>query len=226
MNTYKQNAKIAGVLFILGTAAPITAGIIGNSIMSAPDYLQRISTNQPTMILVIFLQFIMAISCAGITLALYPVLKKFSEGLSISAVAFRLLEGMLGILAAVGLSSLLILSQQMVVADTQAFSNFQVLGNLIKTTNDWILNGPLVICWIIAAAMYYTVFYKYKLIPRWLTIWGFIGITLTFFSSILMMISPKFGTIQTITSMPILIQEMVMAVWLIVKGFSISEKTI
>lgn len=223
MNTYKQNAKIAGILFILGTAAPITGGIISNSVMSAPNYLQRMSTNQPTMITAIFLQFIMAISCAGITIALYPVLKKFSGTLSIGAVAFRLLEGMLGILVAVGVSSLLILSRHFIAADTQALSSLQVLGDLIKTTNDWIVNGPLVICWIIAAAMYYTVFYQYRLIPRWLTIWGFIGITLTFFSSILMMISPDFGTIQTITSMPILVQEMVLAVWLIVKGFSLPK---
>ncbi|MDP3721484.1 MAG: DUF4386 domain-containing protein, partial [Anaerolineaceae bacterium] len=70
--------------------------------------------------------------------------------------------------------------------------------------------------------IYYSAFYKYKLVPRWISVWGLIGISLTLITSIMMMFNPNFSTIQTISNIPIALQEMVMAVWLIVKGFSIS----
>ena len=75
----------------------------------------------------------------------------------------------------------------------------------------------------IGALMYYVVFYQYRLVPRWLTVWGLVGITLTIISALLVMfhvILPSAGTIQVIFQLPILPQELVLAVWLIAKGFN------
>jgi hypothetical protein len=81
--------------------------------------------------------------------------------------------------------------------------------------------------------MYYVVFYQFRLIPRWLTVWGLVGIILTIISALLVMfhLLPPFGTIQVILNLPILPQELVLAFWLIAKGFnpsavgSLSAKT-
>ena len=74
----------------------------------------------------------------------------------------------------------------------------------------------------IGALMYYVVFYQYRLVPRWLSVWGLVGITLTIISALLVMfhVILLLGTIQIILHMPILPQEMVLAVWLIAKGFN------
>jgi hypothetical protein len=61
-----------------------------------------------------------------------------------------------------------------------------------------------------------------RLVPRWLSVWGLVGITLTVVSSILVLfrqIAPL-STVQMLMNLPIFPQEMVLAVWLIVKGFS------
>jgi hypothetical protein len=70
--------------------------------------------------------------------------------------------------------------------------------------------------------MYYVVFYQYRLVPRWLSVWGLVGITGTIISALLVMFNllPPAGTIQVILLMPILPQELVLAVWLIAKGFN------
>jgi hypothetical protein len=70
--------------------------------------------------------------------------------------------------------------------------------------------------------MYYGVFYQHRLVPRWISAWGLVGITLATMASVLVMwgIIPGFGTIQTIANLPIFPQELVFAIWLIAKGVS------
>jgi len=75
----------------------------------------------------------------------------------------------------------------------------------------------------LGAAMYYYVLYRSRLIPRWLSAWGLAGLALLFS----MVLSIAFGEsssgpsgMQLLLAIPIGLQEMVLAVWLIVKGFS------
>ena len=72
--------------------------------------------------------------------------------------------------------------------------------------------------------MYYYIFFQTKLVPRWLSGWGLIGIILIIVTSMLVMfrvIGPM-STTQIVLAVPIAVQEMVLAVWLIVKGFNSS----
>jgi hypothetical protein len=66
----------------------------------------------------------------------------------------------------------------------------------------------------------YYVLYRSGLVPRWLSGWGLIGATLILFTGILGLfgLSPESST-TTLLAAPIALQEMVFAVWLIIKGF-------
>jgi hypothetical protein len=217
--TNRTNAVIAGVLFIMGTV-PITIGtVLCLPIWNAPDYLIRISANENLINLDIVLQLIMAISCAGISLALYPILKKFSAGLAIGAVGFRLIENMLQILKAVSMITMLALSQEFIRAGSPTTSYFQGAGEIITTASDWMV-GAALICFSIGASMYYIAFYQHRLVPRWLSGWGLVSLTLAAIFSLLVMtgIISYFGTIQIAANLSIFVQEMVFAVWLIAKG--------
>ena len=68
--------------------------------------------------------------------------------------------------------------------------------------------------------MYYVVFYQFRLVPRWLTIWGLVGITLATIGALLVLfhLIPGFGAVQMVLNLPIFLQEMVLAGWLIAKG--------
>jgi hypothetical protein len=220
LGTNRKNAVIAGVLFIIGTVSGTISAILCNPILKAPDYLLRISANENLITIGAILQFIMAISCAGISLALYPILKKFSESLAIGAVGFRLIENMLQILKAVSMVSLLALSQEFIRAGSPTNLYFQGAGEIITAASDWMIDGTGLICFSIGAAMYYIVFYQHRLLPRWLSVWGLVGITLSTISGVLVMLHviPGFGTVQMVLNLPIFPQEMVLAVWLIAKG--------
>ena len=220
MDTTRMNAGIVGVLFILATVAGTIAASIGNPILDAPDYLTKISANEGTIIIGTFLVFLMAISCAGIGLGLYPIMRKYSVGMAIGVVGFRVIEGMIDILGGVSTIALLALSQELVKAGAPDVAFFQTIGAIIKAGDEWLSNGVMLLCWCIGAFMYYALFYQHRLVPRWLSGWGLVGITLTTISSVLVMfhIIPGFGTVQVVANLPIALQEMVFAVWLIAKG--------
>ena len=222
MNTNRMAGTIVGVLFIIGTVSGVMSAAIGKPILNPPDYLIRISANEGQIIIVTLLQFIMGIACAGIGLALYPILKKYSEGLAIGSVGFRVIEGVLDIVGAISLIVLLALSQEFVKAGAPHSSYFQTAGVLINAGTDWLNNVAVLLSWCIGALMYYSVFYQYKLIPRWLSGWGLVGITLTIITCLLVMfhLIPPFGTVQVVANLPIALQEMVFAVWLIAKGIT------
>lgn len=222
MNSNRINAVTVGVLFIIGTVTGTIAAIIGNPILGAPDYLTNISANESQIIVKAFLVFLMGVACAGIGLALYPIMRKYSTGLAIGVVGFRVAEGILEILGGVITIGLLALSQEFVKAGSPDAAYFQAIGAIIKAGDAWLSNGAALLLWGIGALLYYAVFYQYRLVPRWLSGWGLAGITLTTITGVLVMlhIIPGFGTVQVVASLPIALQEMVFAIWLIAKGIS------
>jgi len=220
--TNRKSAAVIGTLFILGTVPALLSLPLGLNTVNAPDHLTAISTNEGQMIIFTAIKFIMGIACAGIGLALYPILKKYNEGLAFGAAGFRVIEGMVSVVGALLYVVLLALSQEFVKAGAPASSYFQTADVVINAGIGWLRDAAMLLTFGIGALMYYVVFYQYRLVPRWLTVWGLAGITLTIISALLVMfhLLPPFGTIQVILNLPILPQELVLAVWLIAKGFN------
>jgi hypothetical protein len=233
MNSYRKTAITVGILFIIATVIGVLGKIAFlDPILNAPDYLGKLAANENHVILGGLLTFFTAIACACIAIWLYPVLKKHHEALALGSVAFRVVESMLYIVGVVGLLSLLTLSHEYAKAGAANASIFQVSGTLLLAIKDWA--GQLaVIAFTVGAMMYYYVFYKSKLVPRWLSGWGFLA-AVSSLAAVLLSISGQiapFSTVFILLQLPILVQEMVLAVWLIAKGFnpsavaSLSAKT-
>ncbi len=221
MNTNRKTAISVGVLFIIATVLGVLGNSLSKSVLAAPDYLIKISANETQVIIGGHLVLLSAFACAGIAIGLYPVLKKHHEALALGSVGLRVMEGMLYIVGVVGLLSILTLSQEYVKAGASNASLFQASGTSLLAVRDWA--GKLsIIAFTLGALMYYYVFYQSKLIPRWLSGWGFLGAALSL-AAVLLAISGQiiyFSTVFILLQVPIGVQEMVLAVWLIVKGFN------
>ena len=220
MNSDRKTAIFAGVLFIIATVAILLSTGFTGSILGAPDYLSKISANENKIITGALFQFIAAATSAGIAISLYPILRKYNEGLALGSVGFRLIEGVFYIVSALGLLSLLTLSQEYVKAGSPAASYFQILGALMLAVRNWAGFVFGVIAFCLGALMYYYIFYQSKLIPRWLSGWGLIGIVLLLSMTLLIMFGEEPSGMTLLLAFPIFLQEMVMAIWLIVKGFN------
>jgi hypothetical protein len=221
MDTYRRSGIVTGILFIVATAAGILA-LFAQPILDAPDYLTKISANEPTVLAGAFLVFIMGWAGAGIGISMYPILRRYNEGLALGAAGFRTMEGVFHCIAAILILLLATLSREVITAGPAGLAPLQNLGTLLREGRTWVGDVAALPSWCIGAYLYYWLFYKERLVPRWLSLWGLAGITLTVASSILVLfrqITP-FSTAQLLLNLPIAPQEMVLAIWLIVKGFN------
>ncbi len=214
-----------GVLFIIATVAPIVSvvplsvvplGFLGSE--GDPDYLTAISENENQVIVGALLWLAMTASVVAIPIVMFPILRKHSEGLALGYVGARIFEGFFDAANVMSLLLLLSLSREFVTAGAPVASHFQTSGALLLAAIDW---GSLLLdlAWLLSVPVFNYVLYQSKLIPRWLSVWGLAGGALWLATWPVRMfgLSPP---ILEIFALPIAAQEMILAVWLIVKGFN------
>lgn len=220
----KKYGRITGVLFILGTIPIITAMLLFGQHLSSPDILSAVAANQLSTLIIALAIIVMGVACGGIGISLYPVIKRKSEGLAIAVTGLRLMEGALEIATSVGFFSLVAVSREFVKAGSPLDSFYQPAGAAINAINNWATN-IYALPFNAAALIYYAVFFRTRLVPRWLAAWGFVGILLILVSWIgrVLVLVDDSSPVMFLFNMPILVQELVLAVWLIVRGFDFRE---
>jgi hypothetical protein len=220
MNTYKNIARTMGILYILGTISGILSRVVTGTINSAPDLLASISANGNPIRLGALFVLTMGLALAMIPVIGYPVLRKRDEILALGYVVFRgALEGVYYVAIFVSWLLLLPLSQVYQAGSLEA-SNLRVLANVLLEAKEIAAFGSIVFC--LGGLMFYYLLFQSKLVPQWLSGWGFIALILGFAAGLLAMFG-FFGPtspISDVLQIPIFLQEMVLAVWLIVKGFN------
>ena len=79
MNQNKKTARIVGVLYIVATVAGVLSVVSLGSLLDGPDVLINIAANENQVILVAFLELIMAVAVAGVAFMIYPILKQSTD---------------------------------------------------------------------------------------------------------------------------------------------------
>jgi hypothetical protein len=219
MDSNRRAALTAGVLFIVATAASLLSTALERPVVTGADYLTRIADNVGRVSVGGLVELVAAGTSAGIAIALYPVLRKRSPGLALGSVVFRTLEATGYAAAAVITLSLLTVAGQYTSATAAGRASIRAIGDaLAGVRQDTILAA--VFAFALGALMYYIVFYRSRLVPRWLSGWGILAELLMFTACLLALFTQHAVTSYTLLALPIAVQEMVLALWLIVRGFS------
>ncbi|HSR20834.1 MAG TPA: DUF4386 domain-containing protein [Anaerolineales bacterium] len=219
MKTYRSTATIVGVLYIVGTVAGVLSVVFTGPTVNAPDVLRQVSATRPQIVVGGLFVLLMGFALALIPVLVFPILKRYNEPLALGYVVFRgALETAMYIVTAISLLLLIPLSQEYLNAGAPAASHFQTLSALLRSLGELPL---LVVVFSLGALIFYYLLYQSQLVPRWISVWGFIAIALHLATGLLIILGlqTSFDTANSIMNLPIFLQEMVMAVWLIVKGF-------
>jgi hypothetical protein len=206
-----------GILFIIATVAPLISILFIGSIYET-DYLHTVSANASQVLTGALLWIVMTIAIVSIPILLYPILRKRNESLALGYVGARIFEGFFSAFNIISLLTLLSLSREFVNTATPVAAYFQTSGALILSSINWssiLLDFPFTI----SALVLNYILYKSGLIPRWLSILGLVGATLWLITIPFRMFS-VFPPSLEVLAFVIFIQEMIFAIWLIVKGFN------
>jgi len=208
----RKIAVSAGVFFILATAMGVTMAVLLAPILQGEDPLKAAVENAGVMRVSVLLNFIMAGAVIAIAVVLFPVLRRVSTALAVGYLAARIVEGIalaLGGMAWLGL----------VGSQTDAHG----LGEMMMEASTALFTLGAEITFGITALILNAAFIKAGLVPRWLSFWGFIGGGLILLLGVLKIAGLPYAAVEAAFTAPIALNEMVLAVWLIVKGFSEGE---
>ena len=220
MDSYKRTGIIVGLLFIIATVTAILTIAILGSTLETPLDANVVTENEYQIGLAVLFWIILAGSVTGIGFMVYPILKKYHEGLALGYIGFRITESICIIISSIALLSILAISQDYISGSIEA-SNYQSLGYLLLSLQNWSFEiGTLIFLGLGGFFIYYPL-YELKFVPRWLSGWGLIGAACVLLYGLLGIFGLTADSmLLNILAAPIAIQEMVFAVWLIFKGFN------
>lgn len=221
MISKRKTAIITGVLYIIGTAAGIASLALMSPVIEDPQYLAKIASHENQVLIGCLFALTMGLALALVPVFLYPLLSKINQALALGYLVFRgALETVTYILGVTSLFFLVVLSRLSTLNTAPQAGFFQDLGALLQEGYAAI-NNITIIVFCLGALMLYVGLYRSKLVPRWISIWGIAAILLhlpTAFLAMFRLLEP-FTPLNLALNFPIFLQEMVMAGWLIVKGF-------
>lgn len=222
MNTNRKIAIAVGALFITATVASVLGyKVILDPILNAPDVLLSVSANITKTIVGVLIDAINSIAVVAISVMLYPVFKKHYETLALGYLTFRIIESVILLIGTTSLLSLVPISQAHGEAAAVDASNFQAVGTSFLAVSELAQLLGATMVFGLTALILNTIFYQSRLVPRWISVWGLIGSPLMFAAGVLGIfgLSP-FSMLGSLLVLPLALNEMVLAVWLIVKGFN------
>ena len=222
MTKNKKTARLVGLLFITGTVAGALSAVITAPVFSSQDYLAKTAANEALLIAGALLVLVMAFSLAMIPVVLFPLFRKYNEILAFGAVLFRgALEAVAYIAVALTWLGLVTVSREFAGSGAENAASLTHIGTLLVGLEDWSAHIVSIV-FSIGALMVYWLFYISKLIPGWLSAWGLAGALLYLAAPLLDIIGLEgFAVLMA----PLAIQEMVLAIWLIINGFNAQVTT-
>lgn len=220
MKANRKTAIIVGALFLIAMATSLIGGaVLIEPVLADADYLTNVSASENQVIIGVLLELINGTAVVLIAAMMFPIFKKYNEALALGYVAFRIIEAVVIVAAVVSPITLVALSQEYVTVGAPDVASFQTVGASLLAARALWAGLLLAIFFSLGALIFYYLLYISKLIPRWISIWGFIGAALILTWNFLNLFGISAGMIL---ALPIILNEIFLAIWLIVKGFNSS----
>ncbi|SOE23831.1 protein of unknown function [Spirosomataceae bacterium TFI 002] len=224
INNYLQFSRVAGALIILGIITGVLSIVPS---VESEKYLEEVYLNQSQVFTGAIFQFFLIPIYIGFSLLLYPILKQFNESLSIGFVGFRFMAGVFQLIGILLLPIFVVLSQMYATAPSTELGFYKSLGEVLRVFRDLTNHLGVIVSTGLGNLLFYTILFREKLIPQWLSIWGVVGNIILIVAGFLIMfqeiqvVSKAYGLLAA----PLVLQEIVLAILLILKGLKISSKT-
>ena len=213
---HRAAATTVGILYLTGTAAGVLSGVVTLQVNDARDSLASASTHQGAVATGALLVLLMGLSLAFVPVVLLPILRRVDEVLAVGYLVIRgAVEATCYVLLAVGW--LLLVPLDGAVPASAGTRN--QLGDIL--INGDATNAVLALVFCLGAALFYILLHRSGIVPRWIALWGLLSIPVYLLAALLAMygVVETNSTTQTLLFLPMFGQEIVLAIWMIARGF-------
>jgi hypothetical protein len=241
MNSPKRTKRIVGAsqrraeiviatLFVVTGAVSILGWfLVLAPILNASDYLARVFPNQGAVELGTLLWSINNIGIVFIAVFAFPLLRKLDEALAVGYLAARIIEGTIMMVGIAATLLLIPLSQEFLKAGAPQGSWFQTIGVVLQHAKYLGLTELSLPLLGLGGCLFTWMLFRYRLVPRFISVVGLIGYALVFLVSIagwfnLVDVSPGAAGVGSVLILPVAVFEIILLpFWLLFRGFKIPE---
>jgi len=217
--TDRVTARVVGILFLVGTVAGLIGLPLQESVVGGADYLTSASAQPDRLATGVLLQLVMGVAVVSIAVVIHPVLRRGTERLAMGYVVARTLEAAIYLVGATWLLSLVTVSEKYVA--TNDGTAYAALGRVLLAQRDWAGHALLdAAVFSLGALVLNAAFYRSRLVPSWLSLWGLAGAAAYLAAGLLVLYGLEpLSTPQVVLEAPLGLQEIALALWLIARGF-------
>jgi hypothetical protein len=208
MSADRWAAVWIGVLYIIGTVGLVLSVLVTGPVFAGPAILAQVAAQPNQVAFGALLVLLAGVSLAMVPVVFWPIGKRYNETLAMGYVVFRGGQEMIMYIAT-AIAWLLLIA-------LSANPDAAPLAGFVRTVEAVAWDQLVAIPFALGALMFYSLLYQSRLVPRWLSAWGLVGAVLYLVPPIGSMFGLSIGVLMA----PLAVQEMVMALWLITKGFS------
>ncbi|GAA5022626.1 hypothetical protein GCM10025734_79080 [Kitasatospora paranensis] len=210
-----------GVLFILAAVASIAGLLLYGPVLGDREYVVGGHAHTAEMASGALLEVVLAFSVIGISVLMFPVVRRFAESVALGYVCFRLLEAAVIVFGIISLLSVVTLGRDHASATAPEAAAYLTAGRALVAEHDWtFLFGPNIALGPSTTLMAYFL-HRSRVVPRFIAVLGLVGGPLILGSAVLVLFGAyqQISTWGSLAALPVFAYEMSLAVWLIVKGF-------
>ena len=213
---HRTTARIIGALYLAGMVVGVGGSMLIQPVLTAPDPLPSIATNGALLAVGGILWLATVVGDAAHGVLMFPVLRAGSERLAVGYLAARILDAML-----VAVMVLLIVMQIPVGAEylqtaATETAHLEALSTVLTAANVYAYEFGMMALGV-AGLILCSAFFRSRLIPRALSVWGLVGHATLLGGSVLEILGVHLGSIQVL---PGGLWEIFIGFWLIMKGFT------
>lgn len=214
--------SLAGALILLGLVVGIFSIVPS---VESDEYLIEVASTKYQVFTGALFQFFLVPIYIGFALLLYPVLKPYNAALSIGFVGFRFVAATFQLLGIILLPVFVLLSESYLGSSPAEATFFDTTGDVVKLVRDLVNHLGVILATGLGNLLFYLILYREKLIPKWLSLWGSLGNLMIMVAGFLIVfqqidvVSQAYGAL----SIPLVLQEITLALWLLTKGLPATE---
>jgi Domain of unknown function (DUF4386) len=208
-------SRLIGALFVAGFLVYGVGAALVTSVTSAADFVSTISVHQTTLLVGAFLMLLNTAVDVGKGVLFFPILESHGKRSALAYLALIIVEVVLLDVGVLALLMIIPLGQMAAETGQTSAALAQALGSLLSQSNTMAYQiaemslglGGVFLC---------SVLFRSRLIPRFLSVVGFIGYVSLMLGTSAEIFGIHIGLILTI---PGIFFELGLPVWLFVKGF-------